>query len=508
MKPSRFSKATLRRLIILRRDATAGLVVALVALPLCIGIAIASDLPPSAGLLGGIIGGLVVPIVSRSPLGISAPAAGLIVLVSNAVHELSPSEFTLSVVIAGATQLILGLLRGHTISHFIPTPVIYGMLAGIGGIVLLKQAPQVLGVIQTSVSEGLTAPLPFGKGTIYIGAALIGLFSLAVLICWETFPLLKKIGKWLPGPLIAVLLSVGLALAFSVLFPALNLPASMSVSLPDGGMQLHFTPLSWESNIPLASFKHGVLIGIVAAVETLLSAEAISKLDPLGRPTPKRRELFAQGVGNITAGLIGAMPIAQVIIRSSTAIQAGGYSRFTAFFDGFFLSIFSFLLASQLKYIPLASIGAVLTFVGYKLIRPAIFRRFYERGFTSQFLPFILTLLGVVFIDLLSGVLMGLALSVFISLWKSYGHKSLLTLTGENDGRYILYISGNLTFLHKEQLLRQLSRVPPQAYLNIDLRELKYADADVSDILADFQREAARKKISITILPPQQKTDK
>ncbi|MEN3040245.1 MAG: SulP family inorganic anion transporter [Bacteroidia bacterium] len=498
MRSGRLSSAVLRRLIILRKDAMAGLAVALVALPLCIGIAIASELPASAGLLGGIIGGLIVPIVSRSPLGISAPAAGLIVLVANAVRELSTAEFSLSVAIAGITQLILGLLRGHRISYFIPTPVIYGMLAGIGGIVLIKQLPQTFGLIQSSTSEAWTWNMPMGNADMHPGAALIGVVSLAILISWESFSPLRNIGKWLPGPLAAVAAGIALSLAFSQVAPELSIPPSMSVSLPKGGIELHFLPTEWKELPSLKVFKHGVLIGVVAAIETLLSAEAISKLDPLGRPTPKRRELFAQGVGNLTAGLIGAIPIAQVIIRSTTAVHAGGYSRMTAFFDGLFLTIFSFLLAPQLRYMPLASIGAILIFVGYKLIRPAIFRHFYQKGFISQFLPFIFTLTGVVFIDLLSGVIGGFILSTLIAWWHSYKQGPSFTLTAEN-GQWRLHITGSLTFLHKATLLKYLFRVPSETRLEIDLSQVRYIDADITSTIADYKRESTRKKIQVAL---------
>ncbi|MCS7153673.1 MAG: SulP family inorganic anion transporter [Bacteroidia bacterium] len=481
----------------LRRDLIAGLVVSFVALPLCIGIAIASELPAAAGLLGGIVGGLIVPIVSRSPLGISAPAAGLIVVVAQAVRELSPIQFALSVIIAGMTQIFLGLIRGHIISYFIPTPVIYGMLAGIGGIVLLKQGPQVIGIMAGKGFDGIVWSLPADK-SLHVGAAIVGLFSLALLISWESVGYLKAIGRWIPGPLVAVLGGIGMGLILPLIHSGLAIPSFLSVSIPEEGIQVGFALSGWDGNISAGALKHGVLIGLVAAVESLLSAEAVSKLDPLGRPTPKRREIFAQGVGNITAGLIGAIPIAQVIIRSTTAVQAGGYSRMTAFFDGFFLAIFSFILAPYLKYLPLASISAVLVFVGYKLVRPAIFQRFLDRGFVHQFLPFLTTFVGVVLIDLLSGVLIGLGISLFLLLGTGYRFKPSMSLAAVSD-RWILHLGERIGFLDKARLYRLLSKVPAGAHLVIDASQVRYLDADIRDALTDYKQEARRKGVYLEL---------
>ena len=503
----------------LNKDFPASIVVFLVALPLCLGIALASGAPPLAGLIAGILGGLLVAPISGSAVGVSGPAAGLAVIVLNGINSLPSYEtFLLAVVIGGVVQLVLGALKAGVIGLYFPSSVIQGMLSAIGIIIFLKQIPHALGYdadtegdleFMQADGENTFSELAVMMDNITPTAVLISMLGLAILILWER-PFMKKLKLTtiLPGSLAAVLAGVGIHLATL----GSGLTADQLVQLPVIGQGdyptiasiFRFPDFSAIGNA--AVWTLGVTIAIVASLETLLCVEATDKLDPHKRVTPTNRELIAQGVGNTVSGLIGGLPITQVIVRSSANIQTGNETKMSAILHGAWLAILFLLVPEVLNLIPLSSLAAVLLVVGYKLAKPETFMKIYKRG-GRQFVPFVITVLAIVFTDLLVGIGIGLAVSVVSILLDHYQRPfvGFRYEEGEGDkaGTWHLQLSEDVTFLHKAGLRQALSRVQPGGHVVLDASKTLRMDVDVRDIIEDFQSRAAEDDISLEILSPE-----
>lgn len=407
------------------KDAPASLVVFLVALPLCLGIALASGAEPIAGLIAGIIGGLIVAPISGSHVGVSGPAAGLAVIVYDGIQEVGFEAFLLAVVIGGLAQLVLGIVRAGVVGKYFPSSVISGMLAAIGIIIFIKQIPHGLGYAgaegTTKADKVFDVLLLLGDNISYASAtaSVVTFVCLAILLLWETsFMKAQKFTKVLSGSLTAVL--AGIAVHLITRSGSGALTTKQLVDVPISHAANGIDPSAWGSLLTFPDFSAignsaiwilAATIAVVASLETLLCVEATDKLDPDQRITPTNRELLAQGVGNTVSGLIGGLPITQVIVRSSANIQTGNATKLSAILHGAWLLLFFLLAPTLLTYIPLGSLAAVLFVVGYKLAKPATFKRMYASGM-KHFIPFVVTILAIVFIDLLKGLGIGLVVAL------------------------------------------------------------------------------------------------
>ena len=407
------------------KDAPASLVVFLVALPLCLGIALASGAEPIAGVIAGIIGGLIVAPISGSHVGVSGPAAGLAVIVYDGIQEVGFEAFLLAVVIGGLAQLVLGVLKAGVVGKYFPSSVIQGMLAAIGIIIFIKQIPHGLGYAgaegTTKADKVFDVLLLLGDNISYASATatVVTFVCVAILILWETsFMKAQKFTKVLSGSLTAVL--AGIIVHLITRSGGGALTTKQLVEVPTGHAANGIDPSAWGSLLTFPDFSAignsaiwilAVTIAVVASLETLLCVEATDELDPEKRITPTNRELLAQGVGNTVSGLIGGLPITQVIVRSSANIQTGNATKLSAILHGAWLLLFFLLAPTLLTFIPLGSLAAVLFVVGYKLAKPATFKRIYESGM-KHFIPFVVTILAIVFIDLLKGLGIGLVVAL------------------------------------------------------------------------------------------------
>lgn len=407
------------------KDAPASLVVFLVALPLCLGIALASGAEPIAGLIAGIIGGLIVAPISGSHVGVSGPAAGLAVIVYDGIQEVGFEAFLLAIVIGGLAQLVLGIVRAGVVGKYFPSSVISGMLAAIGIIIFIKQIPHGLGYAgaegTTKADKVFDVLLLLGDNISYASATatVVTFVCIAILLLWETsFMKAQKFTKVLSGSLTAVL--AGIAVHLITRSGSGALTTKQLVDVPTSHAATGIEPSAWGSLLTFPDFSAignstiwilAATIAVVASLETLLCVEATDKLDPEQRITPTNRELLAQGVGNTVSGLIGGLPITQVIVRSSANIQTGNVTKLSAILHGAWLLLFFLLAPTLLTYIPLGSLAAVLFVVGYKLAKPATFKRMYASGM-KHFIPFVVTILAIVFIDLLKGLGIGLVVAL------------------------------------------------------------------------------------------------
>ncbi len=494
------------RLIWLKHDLPAGLSVFLVALPLCLGIALASGAPIYAGLLSGIIGGLVVSLVSGSSLAVSGPAAGLTTLVAASIISLGDYKvFLLAVIIAGLFQLTLGLLKLGAIANYFPSSIIKGMLASIGIILISKQIPLALGYDQpdfwTSGFINLFSPENF-LGNIHDfnhhitrGAILITVVSLVILMILQQ-PFAKKL-KVIPAPLLVVVISIitniiftNAASNFSLKQTQLvNIPSNIfaSITFPD------FSKLFSTSEI----WKDGLIIGLLATLETLLSIEAVDKLDKANRITPVNRELVAQGIGNMTCGLLGAIPLTAVVVRGAANIDAGGRTKLAAFTHGLFLLLAVLLVPFLLNKIPYASLAAILLVTGYNLTKPRLFKNMFSLGW-KQFIPFLITILVILSTDLLIGVCIGLIISVYFIIQNNFKAEYKITKSThlEIETNYIK-LNSNVTFLNKVKLRKALDEIPEYSILTIDGSECNFIDYDILEIISEYHNKAHYRHIEL-----------
>ncbi|CAO1667716.1 MULTISPECIES: SulP family inorganic anion transporter [Salinicola] len=483
----------------LSRDIPAGIVVFLVAIPLCLGIALASGAPPIAGLVAGMVGGLVVTMFSGSALSVSGPAAGLTVIVLDAIEQLgSFAAFLIAVILAGVLQLLMGVFKLGRIGAFVPTSVIKGMLAGIGLILVLGQFPMALGHPLDEMPS-LADPVALFSGISPLATG-IALFSLGLLILWEQ-PMIKRhrVLALIPGPLLVVLGSVAIDRLVGGAMPGWALSAGHHIDL--GGLSGP-TELIGQMTRPdigalanPAVYTVAITIAIIASLETLLSLEAIDKLDPLKRHSPPHRELKAQGIGNMVCGLVGALPVTAVIVRSSANANAGGRTRLSSLIHGSLLLVSVAFLAMWLELIPLATLAAILLHTGYKLARPALFLDQYREGM-RRFIPFTVTVITILATDLLMGVLVGLVCSLYFLLQS--GYRSAIACTRRGD-HVLLKFQQDVSFLNREEMRQCLDTVPDNGELIIDAIGANYIDPDIREDIDRFVEHAAARGIVVEL---------
>lgn len=499
----------------IKNDLPASIVVFFVALPLCLGIALASGAPLFSGLIAGIVGGIVVGALSGSKVGVSGPAAGLAAIVLTAIGTLGGYEnFLVAVVLGGIMQLVFGILKAGVIGYYFPSSVIKGMLTGIGIIIILKQIPHFFGYDADPEGdfaffqvdgENTFSEIFVALNNISIGSTIIGLVGLAILILWDRVLSKKgKIFQLIQGPLVAVVLGIVYYMTTSSNETlAISADHLVSVPVPDSVDsflgQFSFPNFSAITNpqIWVVAFT----IALVASLETLLSVEATDKLDPHKNVTPTNRELLAQGSANILSGMIGGLPITQVIVRSSANIQSGARTKLSAIIHGFFLLISVILIPTLLNKIPLSVLAAVLFVVGYKLAKPALFKQMFNLGW-KQFVPFIVTILGIVFMDLLVGITMGLLVGIAVILLKSYQNSHFLHIEDKSNGKsnIKMRLAEEVTFFNKGAILRELDELPKNSHLELDVRQTKYLDNDIIEILEDFSLKAKERNIDIEMV--------
>lgn len=493
--------------VLLKQDLPASIVVFLVALPLCLGIALASGAPLLAGLFSGIVGGLVVGALSGSPLSVSGPAAGLTAIVAAGIAELGAyPAFLTAVVLAGAMQVGFGLLRAGVLARFVPTCVVHGMLAAIGAILILKQIPHALG--HDADFEGDESFAHAGGNTFTelvqsllhpeVGPTVVTVIALAALLAWGRLRG-RPIGHWVPAPLVAVL--AGTLAHHFALAPAGYGVASADhfVTIPDLG---HLQDILFALPFPdfgrlgdPAVWRVAVTIAAVASIESLLSVGASDKLDPLHRLTPTNRELKAQGVGNILAGLLGALPVTAVIVRSSANIGAGAQTRASALIHGAWLLLGVLLLAPVLNTIPLAALAAVLIVMGWKLLAPTAILHQYRRG-PDQFIPFAVTLVAILVTDLLVGVLIGIGVGLFFVI-RGSSRSSILT-TRQGEAMMIRFLK-DVSFIHRPALLEAFEQISSGTHVLIDGTRAQHIGPDIIEAIEEFITSAPARGIRVDL---------
>ena len=499
----------------IKHDLPASIVVFFVAVPLCLGIALASGAPLFAGIIAGIVGGIVVGVASGSPLGVSGPAAGLAVIVLTSITTLGGSwgSFLLAVVLAGIIQLILGYAKAGFIAYFFPSSVIKGMLTGIGLLIILKQIPHALGWDKDT--EGDDAFLQKdGENTfseifkalefVTPGALLIAAISLGILILWDKVLTKKhKIFGMLNGPLVVVVLGIVMNYLYQNGTLNFSLAADQVVNIPVpenlAGFFAQFTLPDFSAITNWQVWKIAFVLAIVASLETLLCVEATDKLDPYKRVTPTNRELKAQGLGNVLSGLIGGLPVTQVIVRSSANISFGGKTKMSTILHGVFLLISALTIANVLNMIPLASLAAILLMVGYKLAKPALFKQMYKLG-GEQFVPFAVTVIVILLTDLLTGIIAGMVMGGFYALRHSYrnSHYMKEVVTSENGiNTYHLVLAEEVSFFNKASVIRELEEIPENSKVIIDCTNSKSIDYDVVELIKNYESNAKTKNIVV-----------
>ena len=494
------------------RDLTASVVVFLVALPLCLGIALASGAPLISGILAGIIGGIVVGSLSGSHTSVSGPAAGMIAVVAAQIHSLGSFEtFLLAVCLAGLLQVVMGLGGAGFLASFFPTSVIKGLLAAIGIIIVLKQIPHVLG--HDADPEGEMAFFQpdqhntFSEflelvGDLHPGAAVIGISSFALLLLWEFWKPLKKLP--LPAPLVVVALAVAASQWFAQLGAPWAIESSHLVQVPEVDSLTSFANLlqfpAWHQWTNPAVYFAALTIALVASLETLINLEAVDRIDPRQRVSPPNRELMAQGVGNLASGLLGGLPITSVIVRSSVNINAGAQTKRSAVAHGVLLLACVALLPAQLNTIPLACLAAILLATGVKLASPLLFQQMWRDG-RYQFVPFLATVLAIVFTDLIVGVLMGLAISMAFILNSSLRRPLRRILEQHLDGDVLhIRLANQVSFLNRASLERALNEIPRDGHVLLDATETDYVDPDILSLLREFRdRKAPARGIRVSL---------
>lgn len=482
----------------LKSDFPSGLVVFLVALPLCLGIALASGAPPLSGIIAGIVGGIVVGTISRSHISVSGPAAGLTAVVLTAITDLGAFNIFLTAgLIAGIIQLVLGFIKAGSISNYFPTNVIEGMLAGIGIIIILKQIPHAVGY--DSDFEGDEAFAEKGGNAwdsildsfnhVQLGAIVITLISIAILISWDRIGFLKRL-KLIPGALVAVVVGVVLNEIFLSSESSLAIQKEHLVNLPvpqswDEFKNIIVTP-DFSGFLSVKVWTVGATIAIVASIETLLCIEAADRMDTQKRYTNTNIELKAQGIGNILSSLIGGLPMTSVVVRSSANANAGAKTKMSAIIHGVLLLISVLSIPFLLNKIPLATLAAVLLMVGYKLARPAVIMHFWHKG-KYQFVPFIATLLAVVFTDLLKGVALGIIISILFILRGNLKRAYRFRKEKFEDGDVIrIDLAQEVSFLNKAAIKTTLSQIPENSRVVINASDTVYIAHDVLDLIQEF----------------------
>jgi MFS superfamily sulfate permease-like transporter len=496
----------------LKHDIPASIVVFLIAVPLCLGIALASGAPFFSGLIAGIVGGIVIGSLSNSNLSVSGPAAGLTAIVLAAISDLKAFDiFLLSVALAGVIQLMLGFLKAGSIANYFPSSVIKGMLTAIGIIIILKQIPHAFGY-DANGQEDLSFQETSGHNTfssllqplqyIHPGVTLVTFLSLAILILWER-PYFKKL-RVLPGALVAVVVSILINTVYQAYFPALTIGGSHLVQVPVAGSFNEFIGLFTTPDFSAITNQKVILwaitIAAVASIETLLCIEAVDKLDPHRRLTNQNRELKAQGIGNIVSGLIGGLPITSVIVRSTANLNAGAQTKTSAILHGVLILSCSAFIPRILNMIPLAALTAILLMTGYKLARVSVFLEMYRNG-KYQWVPFMVTVVAIVFTDLLTGVALGLTVSSMAILYGNMRNSYYFHKERHHDGEVIkVHLTEEVSFLNKASITLTLDHLPENATVVIDASNTSYIDYDVLESIKEFKNIKAPEKNITCIL--------
>ena len=494
----------------LKNDGPAGTVVFLVALPLCLGIALGSGAPLFAGIIAGIVGGMVVSVFSGSEVSVSGPAAGLAVIVLAAIHSIGSFEaFLVAVVLSGVLQFVFGVLRFGVVADYVPNSVIKGMLAAIGVLIVLKQIPHALGrdvdyngdlrFLEVGGNNTLS-DIAAAVASAAIGAVIIFIVGLALLLVWEKFARKWRAFELVPGPLAVVAAGIGLNRLLGQVAPALQLvSADHLVNLPVPASLadfLHqFTLPNFDAIGNKSVWTAALTIAVVGSLETLLSLEAADRLDPYKRISSSNRELFAQGIGNVVSGMIGGLPVTSVVVRSAANAGAGARSWRSAFIHGLLLLVSVILLPRVLILTPLASLATILIAVGFKLTKPSLYRTVYSQGW-DQFIPFVTTVIVVVFTDLLTGVLVGLACGVFFVILTN--HHERITVVSQ-DSNYLFRFTKDASFVNKNELRRKLRALPNDSHLVIDATQALFIDHDIREIVDDFRQLAPHKNIQVEL---------
>lgn len=491
-------------------DIPSSIVVFLVALPLCLGVALASNAPLFSGLIAGFVGGIVVGSLSGSQLSVSGPAAGLTAIVAAAILKLPSFEaFLLSVVICGLLQMVLGFIKAGVIGDYVPNAVIKGMLAAIGVILILKQFPHLVGYdadpegdeafFQVN-NENTFSAIANSFRYVTPAAVLIGLLGLLFHFLWEKFTTGKKgFIRLIPAPLIIVLIGVAINEFFRSSGSAYALNSEHMVTIPSASTPREF--LSFFTSPDFGSWANkdvwitGLTLALVASLETLLSIEAVDDLDPFQRVTNKDRELRAQGIGNFISGLIGGLPVTSVIVRSSANVNAGAKSKTSTILHGTLLLTCVALIPFILNLIPKAALAAILIFTGYKLAKPALFVAHYKKGW-DQFFPFVITIIAILLTDLLIGVVIGIGVGIFFVMRSNF--KSAVFVV-HDDSKYLFRLRKDVSFLNKPIIKNKLEEVEENSQVLIDVSRADFIDKDIVEVIEDFMIHAPLKNIFVEI---------
>lgn len=493
----------------LKNDIPASIVVFFVAVPLCLGIALGSGAPLFSGIIAGIVGGIVVGIASGSPLGVSGPAAGLAVIVLTSIATLGGSweTFLLAVVLMGVIQLIAGFLKLGFIAYYFPSSVIKGMLTGIGLLIILKQLPHAVGYDKDYEGDWAFAQWD-GENTfselsrmmdfINPGALLVTAVCMAILLLWDLVLSKKhKVFGMLNGPLVAVIAGIVLHYTYIKGLLPFSFQPDQVVSLPvASSMGEFFSQFTFPDFSQLANpqvYSIAFVLAIVASLETLLCVEATDKLDPEKRITPTNRELKAQGLGNIVSGLIGGLPLTQVIVRSSANITFGAKTKMSAILHGVYLLVCAITIANLLNMIPLATLASILFIVGYKLAKPSLFKQMYRQG-REHFIPFIATIIGILLTDLLMGIGIGMAFAIFYLLLNNYRNAYDIKDVSNSPHDHHIVLSEEVSFLNKGGILQMLNNIPENSKVLIDGSRSKFVHQDVIEIIQDYTIHARTMK--------------
>ncbi|MGI9213958.1 MAG: SulP family inorganic anion transporter [Methylococcaceae bacterium] len=494
----------------LKNDLPAGLVVFLVALPLCLGIALASGAPLFSGVITGMVGGLIVAWLSGSQLSVSGPAAGLTVIVFSAIQSLGSFQaFLFSVLLAGLLQMGLGVFQAGIIGAYFPVAVIKGMLAAIGIILILKQIPHAVGYdadyegdesYSQSDTHTTLSEISYSLEALSPGAVIVSFVAILIMLLWETTAFKKNpLLSLLPGPLVAVLWGIGFNLHGKEFNPNWAIEDKHLVNLPEiadfAGFldQLSGPDFSQWANPEV--YTVAATLALIASLETLLSLEATDKLDPLRRVAPTNRELMAQGAGNVLCGLVGGLPMTAVVVRSSANVNAGGRTKVACFVHGVLLLLSVLLMSRYLNHVPLSSLAAILLMTGYKLAKPQLFIEMFRKG-ASQIIPFIVTILSILFTDLLIGIAVGMVCGLYYVIRTNFHSAISLTQDGNN---YLLRLHKDVSFLNKPVLRDCIARINPDSHVMIDGSRAIFIDQDILETLQDFVYSAADDNISVEL---------
>lgn len=494
----------------LRYDFPSSVVVFLVALPLCLGIALGSGAPLFSGIIAGMVGGIVIGSLSGSQLSVSGPAAGLTAIVVVAIGKLQVYEaFLLAVVLGGVFQIILGSLKAGILGDYIPSSVIKGMLAAIGLILILKQFPHMVGydkdypgdeTFSETSGDNTFSALLGSLRHLLPGALMIGIVSLVLMIVWEKYIAPKaRFLKLVPGPLVVVLVAVAINETLRSVAPGMVVKESHLVKIPVAdsfnGFISFFTFPDFSHILNPVVWTTAITIAIVASLETLLNIEASDDLDPYQRVTPTNRELMAQGAGNMFSGLIGGLPITSVVVRTSANINGGAKTKMSTIFHGILLLLSVAFIPTILNLIPLSALAAILIFTGYKLAKPSLFFKFYKKGW-DQFLPFVLTVAAILLTDLLKGILIGCVVGLFFVIRSNF--KSAVLVVSDAN-KYLFRLRKDVSFLNKPIIKNKLEQVPENSSVLIDATRADFIDKDIVEVIEDFLKHAPLKGITVEL---------